>query len=140
MAPGTGSTAVVGVPAGTCGTARLTSSLGPPAGGHQSAAPPGDRRPAPQLLSLNLHRAGGPSLQGAYGGNQDVSFGLQVAAGTVMSAPTVTLTDQFGGPVSPREYRGKVVILANFLTECQETCPLVAAALLQRAVSLDPRD
>ncbi len=133
---------MVGVPAGTYGTARLTYSLG----GRQLVAASPLRlqvtagRLAPLLLSFNLHRAGGSSRQGAYGGNQDVSFGLQVAAGTVMSAPTITLTDQFGSTVSLREYRGKVVILANFLTECQETCPLVAAALLQRAVSLGPRD
>ena len=139
VAPGAASTAVVGVPAGTYGAARLTYSLG----GRRLVAtsplrlqvPAGQL--APLLFSFHLDRASGASLQGAYGGNHDVNFGLQVAAGTVMSAPTVNLTDQFGHPVSLREYRGKVVILANFLTECQETCPLVAAALLQLQREVD---
>ncbi len=133
LAPGTAAATVVGIPAGTYGTAQLTYSLG----GRQVVASSPVRlqvtagQLAPLLFSFHLPRAGRPSLQAAYGGNQEVNFGLQVAAGTVMSVPQVTLTDQFGHPVSLREYRGKVVILANFLTECQETCPLVAAALLQ---------
>jgi cytochrome oxidase Cu insertion factor (SCO1/SenC/PrrC family) len=67
----------------------------------------------------------------AYGGNDEVNFGLQAASGKVMSLPTVPLVDQHGRSASLSQYRGKVVVLASFLTECQETCPLVAAALLQ---------
>jgi cytochrome oxidase Cu insertion factor (SCO1/SenC/PrrC family) len=67
----------------------------------------------------------------AYGGNEEVNFGLQAASGKVMSLPTVPLVDQDGRSASLSQYRGKVVVLASFLTECQETCPLVAAALLQ---------
>jgi len=67
----------------------------------------------------------------AYGGNDEVNFGLQAASGKVMSVPTVPLVDQDGRSASLSEYRGRVVVLASFLTECQETCPLVAAALLQ---------
>ena len=139
VAPGTASTVVVGVPAGTYGTAQLTYTSGVR---RVVATSPLRLRVtagqmAPLLFAFHLPRAGRPSLQGAYGGNQDVNFGLQVAAGTAISVPTVTLTDQFGRPVSLREYRGKVVILANFLTECQETCPLVAAALLQLQRAVD---
>lgn len=67
----------------------------------------------------------------AYGGNNQVNFGLEVAQGKVMSLPTVPLVNQAGRTFSFNQYRGKVVIVASFLTECQETCPLVAAALLQ---------
>ncbi len=139
VAPGTAAAAVVAIPAGTYGTARLTGSLG---GRQVVATSPLHLQVtagqlAPLLFSFHLPRAGRPTLQGAYAGNQDVNFGLQVAAGTVMSVPQVTLTDQFGHPVSLRAYRGKVVILANFLTECQETCPLVAAALLQLQGAVD---
>ena len=67
----------------------------------------------------------------AYAGNDQVNFGLAVAQGKVMSLPTTPLVNQAGQPLSLSQYRGKVVVVASFLTECQETCPLVAAALLQ---------
>ncbi|HVC23452.1 MAG TPA: redoxin domain-containing protein [Candidatus Dormibacteraeota bacterium] len=67
----------------------------------------------------------------AYGGNDEVNFGLEVAQGKVMSLPSLPLVNQAGQTVSLNQYRGKVLIVASFLTECQETCPLVAAALLQ---------
>ncbi|MGA7172763.1 MAG: redoxin domain-containing protein [Candidatus Dormiibacterota bacterium] len=67
----------------------------------------------------------------AYGGNDQVNFGLEVAQGKVMSLPTLPLVNQSGQKVSLKQYQGKVLIVASFLTECQETCPLVAAALLQ---------
>ena len=73
----------------------------------------------------------------AYGGNDQVNFGLEVAQGKVMSLPSVQLVDQSGQSMSLQRYRGKIVILASFLTECQETCPLVAAALLQLQRLLD---
>jgi cytochrome oxidase Cu insertion factor (SCO1/SenC/PrrC family) len=71
------------------------------------------------------------SYAAAYGGNSEVNFGLEVAQGKVMSLPNVPLENQAGQAVSLSQYRGKVVVVASFLTECQETCPLVAAALLQ---------
>ena len=73
----------------------------------------------------------------AYGGNDEVNFGLEVAQGKVMSLPGLPLVDQSGEPLSLDRYRGKVVILASFLSECQETCPLVSAALLQLKNLLD---
>jgi len=73
----------------------------------------------------------------AYGGNDQVNFGLEVAQRKVMSLPTVPLVNQAGQTVSLKQYRGKVVIVASFLSECQETCPLVAAALLQLQQLLD---
>ncbi|MHB8330805.1 MAG: redoxin domain-containing protein [Candidatus Dormibacteria bacterium] len=88
----------------------------------------------PLLFTFRIAFAGpAQTLVGAaaYGGNQQVNFGLQVAAGTAMTVPTVPLVNQAGRPASLRQYRGKVVVLASFLTDCQETCPLVAAALLQ---------
>ena len=73
----------------------------------------------------------------AYGGNDKVNFGLEVAQGKVMSLPTVPLVNQSGQSASLSHYRGKVLIVASFMTECQETCPLVAAALLQLQQLLD---
>ena len=42
----------------------------------------------------------------------------------------VGLVDQHGRPVSLAALRGKVVVLAPFLTLCQDECPLVTAAFL----------
>ena len=139
VAPGTSTVTVATVPTGTYREAWLTYSLA----GRRTVV----ERPlrlevsagqlTPLLFTFHLPPTGPPLLTAAAGGNQDVNFGLQVAAGTVTAAPTLTLTDQGGRPVSLGGYRGKVVILANFLTECQETCPLVAAALLQLQRTLD---
>ncbi len=51
--------------------------------------------------------------------------------GTALSrpAPDFTLTDQFGKPVSLREFRGKVVILAFNDSECTTICPLTTTAM-----------
>ncbi|HVC38413.1 MAG TPA: redoxin domain-containing protein [Candidatus Dormibacteraeota bacterium] len=90
--------------------------------------------------SLPASTSGGASRVNqvsAYGGNDQVNFGLEVAQGKVMSLPNLPLENQSGQAVSLSSYRGKVVILASFLTECQETCPLVAAALLQLQRQLD---
>ncbi len=76
----------------------------------------------------------------AYGGNDQVNFGLQVAQGQVLSVPTVPLLDQSGRSVSLRQYQGKVLVLASFLSQCQDTCPLVTAGLLQLQTLLDQKD
>ena len=59
--------------------------------------------------------------------------------GLTLNRPTpqdVTLTNQDGRTVSLAALRGKVVVLAPFLTLCQDECPLVTGAFieLQRAV------
>jgi cytochrome oxidase Cu insertion factor (SCO1/SenC/PrrC family) len=76
----------------------------------------------------------------AYGGNDQVNFGLQVAQGQVLSVPTVPLVDQSGRSQSLSQYQGKVLVLASFLTQCQDTCPLVAAGLLQLQSLLDQKN
>ncbi|MGA8427802.1 MAG: redoxin domain-containing protein [Candidatus Dormiibacterota bacterium] len=76
----------------------------------------------------------------AYGGNDQVNFGLQVAQGQVLSVPTVPLVDQSGRSLSLSQYQGKVLVLASFLTQCQDTCPLVAAGLLQLQTLLDQKN
>ncbi|HEY6539264.1 MAG TPA: redoxin domain-containing protein [Candidatus Dormibacteraeota bacterium] len=97
----------------------------------------------PILFTFRAQAVGGTgsataiSDAGAYGGTDQVNFGLNVAQGKVMLLPDVSLLDQSGQSLSLSKYRGKVVVLASFLTECQETCPLVAAALLQLQHLLD---
>jgi protein SCO1 len=53
--------------------------------------------------------------------------------GLVVNRPTpqhVNLVDQHGRPVSLAALRGKVVVLAPFLSLCQDECPLVTGAFL----------
>ncbi|MGH7612275.1 MAG: redoxin domain-containing protein, partial [Candidatus Dormibacteria bacterium] len=89
-------------------------------------------RLTPLLFTFRVGTASpGLTATTAYAGNDQVNFGLKVAAGTVMNVPDVSLEDQAGQPLALSHYRGKIVVLASFLTECQETCPLVASALLQ---------
>jgi len=63
--------------------------------------------------------------------------------GTVVSKPVpagiadLPLTTDAGQPTSLSAWRGQVVVLADFLTLCQETCPMTTGNLLtmDRAVS-----
>ncbi len=46
----------------------------------------------------------------AYGGNDQVNFGLEVAQGKVLSVPSVPLVNQEDQPFSFTRYQGKVVV------------------------------
>ena len=50
--------------------------------------------------------------------------------------PTIPLVSSSGAPISLRDYRGKDIVMAPFLTLCQDECPLVTGAFiaLQRDV------
>ncbi len=85
----------------------------------------------PILFTLRLRDGAPLAVTAAYAGNTEINFGLQAAAGTLLAVPTAPLVDAAGHPMSLRRDRGHVVVLASFLTECQETCPLVDAALVQ---------
>jgi protein SCO1/2 len=53
--------------------------------------------------------------------------------GLVINRPTpqhISLVDQQGQPVSLAGLRGRIVVLAPFLTLCQDECPLVTAAFI----------
>ncbi|MGH7640281.1 MAG: redoxin domain-containing protein [Candidatus Dormibacteria bacterium] len=139
-APATDDLFLESVPTGTYGAAELElrSSSGKALNDTQSlvlSVP--KNRLTPLLFTFQAPdqamAAASPQLtaSAAFGGQDQVNFGLAVAQGKVMSLPSVPLQNQAGQTVSLSSYRGKVVILASFLSECQETCPLVAAALLQ---------
>lgn len=86
------------------------------------------------LVTLSVRRVQGNTLVqpgAAWGGQDEFNFGLEVAAGKAQPLPNTTLVDAEGRPFSLNQLRGKVVVLASFLTACQETCPLVAASLLR---------
>ncbi len=67
------------------------------------------------------------------------------AVGNVLDDPvpasvaTLPLMDQDGQPVNLEQFQGRVVLLAPFLTSCQEECPITTAALLnvQRTLEQD---
>jgi protein SCO1 len=44
--------------------------------------------------------------------------------------PQVPLVDQAGQPTSLAAYRGKVVVMADFLSLCQDECPLITGAFI----------
>jgi cytochrome oxidase Cu insertion factor (SCO1/SenC/PrrC family) len=46
-------------------------------------------------------------------------------------APDIRLTNQFGQPMSLRQFRGKVVLLGFVDSECTTVCPLTTLAMLQ---------
>ena len=61
--------------------------------------------------------------------------------GLVLDSPTpehVALVDQAGRPVSLAAERGRIVVLAPFLSLCQDECPLVTGAFI--ALQRDLRD
>jgi cytochrome c biogenesis protein CcmG/thiol:disulfide interchange protein DsbE len=52
------------------------------------------------------------------------------------AAPGFDLTNQTGQPISLKQYRGKVVILAFIDAECQTICPLTSTAMLDAKAAL----
>ena len=59
-----------------------------------------------------------------YVGNDRVALGLELLSGHLTALPPTTFTDENGAPVSLASLRGKVTIVAAFLTHCHESCPL----------------
>jgi len=54
------------------------------------------------------------------------------------AAPDFTLTNQFGTPVSLRQFRGKVVVLAFVDSRCTSVCPLTTLSMTQAKSMLGP--
>ena len=55
------------------------------------------------------------------------SVGTAVDVSVPQSVLTLPLTDSQGRPTSLAAYRGKIVVLADAMTLCQEVCPLLGA-------------
>jgi protein SCO1/2 len=56
-------------------------------------------------------------------------FAAPLAPVKPVAAPSFTLDDQFGKPVSLATYRGKAVLLTFLYVNCPDVCPLITAAL-----------
>lgn len=73
---------------------------------------------------------------GVGGGGADVPGPPSPSIGNAMnrSVPkaiaSLPLENQQGQPVTLNQFKGRVVLLAPFLTSCQEECPITTAALL----------
>ena len=60
--------------------------------------------------------------------NPNLDLGTSLGA---QPAPDITLVNQFGQPMSLRQFRGKVVMLGFEDSECTTVCPLTTQSMLQ---------
>jgi protein SCO1 len=65
-------------------------------------------------------------------------FAAPLAPVKPLTAPAFTLKDQFGKPISLKDYRGKAVLLTFLYVHCPDVCPLIAAALRTTIDKLGP--
>src|SRR5215472_6643052 len=79
--------------------------------------------------------AASPMPSGPLSRNPNVDPGTSLP-GT--AAPDFTLTNQFGAPVSLRQFRGKVVVLAFVDSRCTSVCPLTTLSMTQAKSMLGP--
>jgi protein SCO1/2 len=71
-------------------------------------------------------------LGAAHAGHDHAAPGISLERGVDLEpapAPSFTLIDQDGQPVSLHDYHGRVVALDFIYTSCRTTCPLLTAAL-----------
>ncbi len=81
--------------------------------------------------------AGGSSDRGGVAATgqseQMVATGNTIDQPVPATAATTRLVDEEGQPFTLRSLRGSIVVLAPFLTFCQETCPMTTADMHQAA-------
>ncbi len=105
------------------------------------------RRVVPGVAVLFGIAAGAPII--VFGAIHSTTPGSQTLAlernpdvdpGTALSgaAPQISLSDQFGKPVSLSSFRGKVVMLAFTDSECTTICPMTTTAMLDAKAMLGP--
>lgn len=70
----------------------------------------------------------GQMPSGPLSSNPNVDPGTSLPA---KAAPNFTLTNQFGAPVSLRQFRGKAVVLAFVDSRCTSVCPLTTLSMTQ---------
>jgi cytochrome oxidase Cu insertion factor (SCO1/SenC/PrrC family) len=77
----------------------------------------------------------GQALNSAANRNPEVDPGTSLPG---IPAPGFTLTDQSGTPVSLRQFRGKVVVLAFVDARCTTVCPLTTVSMTEAVRMLGP--
>jgi cytochrome oxidase Cu insertion factor (SCO1/SenC/PrrC family) len=94
------------------------------------------------ILSLSGSRPAAPAMgQPQAGVNSLGASNPNVDPGTSLpatAAPGFTLTDQFGAPVSLRQFRGKAVVIAFVDSRCANVCPLTTWSMTQAVSMLGP--
>jgi protein SCO1/2 len=65
-------------------------------------------------------------------------FAAPLAPEKPLPAPNFTLKNQFGQPISLKQYRGKAVLLTFVYVHCPDVCPLISAALRTTLDKLGP--
>jgi len=93
------------------------------------------RRSWIQILNLVVGMALLAGLSGACGESLPSRLPASLGATEDRSVPStildIPLVDERGQPSSLDAYRGKVLAVADFLTSCQEECPITTGAFLQ---------
>lgn len=101
------------------------------------------RRPAPigLLLLLALLLSGCGTSAGAAGGRPPAAPPSTVGTRFVQAVPAgllaLPLTDSTGAVRHLSDFAGKVVVISDSMTLCQETCPIDTATLVQTARQVD---
>jgi cytochrome oxidase Cu insertion factor (SCO1/SenC/PrrC family) len=94
------------------------------------------------ILSLGGSRPASPTTgQPEAGVNSLGASNPDVDPGTSLpgtAAPGFTLTDQFGAPVTLRQFRGKAVVIAFVDSRCTNVCPLTTWSMTQAVTMLGP--
>jgi cytochrome oxidase Cu insertion factor (SCO1/SenC/PrrC family) len=73
---------------------------------------------------------------------ETAAAGTMPDVGTSLDAPvpasvlTAPLTDSRGRPTTLGDFRGKVVVLSDVMTLCQESCPIITASMVTAAREL----
>jgi cytochrome oxidase Cu insertion factor (SCO1/SenC/PrrC family) len=88
----------------------------------------------PWSRSRPAAQAGQPQISAGVP-NPDVDPGTSLPG---FAAPDFTLTDQFGAPVSLRQFRGKAVVMAFMDSRCTSVCPLTTWSMTQALSLLGP--
>ncbi|HET8599158.1 MAG TPA: SCO family protein [Segeticoccus sp.] len=113
-----------------------------------NVGPRRSRMPVRRRLAALVSVALGTGLLAACGGAatgsggtaaQDPSSGPGAQIGTRVDQPMASalmqlpLRDAHGNPVQLKQFRGKVLVVSDAMTLCQETCPLDTATVVQTA-------
>lgn len=114
---------------------RGTGRSGSPACGARGRAREA-RRGAVALAALALLVSGcassGPTVAAP-----SKAVGTQLDAAVPPDVARLPLVDQNGRPTDLNAFRGKVIVVSDTMTLCQETCPLDTADLVQTARAVD---
>lgn len=94
-------------------------------------------------IVLTLASACGAHRSDAAAASGDTAHAGAPSVGTTLDAPVpasvldAPLVNSRGRPTTLRAMRGKVIVLSDVMTLCQESCPIITASMLSAARSLD---